>query len=57
MLLTGGKNTRTKASRYSRDQGWVEDLADFSIGRASCGCAVLEKDNEKVIMNEAMNHD
>ena len=48
MLLTGGHWTMNKVSRYRRDQGWVEDLPDLTVGRMSHGCAAFSKENEQV---------
>ena len=48
VLLTGGHWTMNKVSRYGRDQGWVEDLPDLTVGRMSHGCAAFSKENEQV---------
>ena len=51
MVLTGGKNTLNKVSRYQMDQGWVEDLPESKFGRYSHGCAAFTKDDKQVRKN------
>ena len=47
VVLTGGKSTKTKVSRYNR-AGWVEDMPDLNLPRATHGCAAVDINNEKV---------
>ena len=47
VVVTGGYNTRNTVSRYNRS-GWVEDLANLTVGRRSHGCAGYMKDGELV---------
>ena len=47
VVVTGGQNTRNTVSRYNRS-GWVEDLANITVGRYYHGCAGYMKDGELV---------
>ena len=47
VVLTGGQNTLNTVSRYDRT-GWVEDLANLTVGRQAHGCAGYMKDGELV---------
>ena len=48
MLVTGGFFTLTTVSRYSKAQGWVEDLPDLAVGRVRHGCTSFSMDNQEV---------
>ena len=47
IVLTGGLYTLNTVSRYNRS-GWVEDLANITVGRYYHGCAGYMKDREMV---------
>ena len=47
VVVTGGYNTKHTVSRYNRS-GWVEDLANMTLGRYTHGCAGLMRDGELV---------
>ena len=47
IVLTGGLYTLNTVSRYNRS-GWVEDLANMTVGRRIHGCAGYMKDGELV---------
>ena len=47
---SGGNDSLTRVSRYTREQGWVEDLPELLIGREDHGCASYTKDDEKVYL-------
>ena len=38
----------SKVHRYTRDQGWVEDLPNMAMGRHGHGCAAFTMDQEQV---------
>ena len=46
-MITGGSYTRTTVSRYSI-AGWMEDLANLTVGRRSHGCSSYYKDGAQV---------
>ena len=48
MLVTGGRFTKFRATRYSRTKGWVKDLPDLKVGRLEHGCATFTAGNKKV---------
>ena len=47
VVVTGGAYTLNTVSRYNRS-GWMEDLANITLGRRSHGCAGFMKDGEMV---------
>ena len=47
VVVTGGDHSLNKVSRYNRS-GWVEDLANITVGRYYHGCAGYMKDGELV---------
>ena len=47
VVVTGGQNTRNTVSRYNRS-GWMENLANITVGRYYHGCAGYMKDGEMV---------
>ena len=47
VVVTGGYDTRNTVSRYDRS-GWVEDLANMTVGRYLHGCAGYLKNGELV---------
>ena len=47
VLVTGGSNTMTMVSRYSR-AGWVADLPPLSVGRYNHACGGYVSDGELV---------
>ena len=56
VIMTGGYNytnwemSLTRVSRYTREQGWGEDLPDLIFGREDHGCASYTKDDEEVYL-------
>ena len=38
----------SKVHRYTRDQGWMEDLLDMTVGRYGHGCAAFTVNQEQV---------
>ena len=42
-MITGGSYTRTTVSRYNIT-GWMEDLANLTVGRYDPGCSSYYKD-------------
>ena len=60
VLLTGGHcywglcywgkplQASSKVSRYTREEGWVEDLPDMNQGRYGHGCTAFTMNQEQV---------
>ena len=48
VLVTGGRFTKFRATRYSRTKGWVKDLPDLKVGRLEHGCAAFTVGDKKV---------
>ena len=38
----------SKVHRYTREEGWVEDLPDMTVGRYGHGCAAFTINQEQV---------
>ena len=46
-MITGGSYTRTTVSRYNIT-GWMEDLANLTVGRFNHGCSSYYRDATQV---------
>ena len=48
VLVTGGRFTKFRVTRYSRTKGWVKDLPDLKVGRLEHGCAAFTVGDKQV---------